>query len=160
MRRLTIGCLLACWSLLALPGTWNPAVAQSAANAQPTSLPSLVELPAAGSVATTGYFAPAAVSNTVGPRSLPVGPLPVHNGWPAGYAVAPAGASVRPATGWSSGGVRVAPLTTARPVTATTSVPPAGRPVRPVYVGKGLIGQPKLYVEGQPLRNALRFLTP
>ena len=28
------------------------------------------------------------------------------------------------------------------------------------YAGRGLIGQPKLYVTGQPLRNALRFLTP
>lgn len=137
MLRLTISCLLACWSLLALHGPWNPAVAQSAATAQPSSLPSLVDLPAAGTVATTGYFAP-----------------------PAGYAVVPASASVRPATGWSPSGLRVAPLTTARPATAATNAAPTGRPVRPVYVGKGLIGQPKLYVAGQPLRNALRFLTP
>ena len=31
---------------------------------------------------------------------------------------------------------------------------------RPYYVGRGLIGQPKLYVGGQPLRNVLRFITP
>ena len=31
---------------------------------------------------------------------------------------------------------------------------------RPYYVGRGLIGQPKLYVGGQPIRNALRFITP
>ncbi len=27
------------------------------------------------------------------------------------------------------------------------------------YVGRGLIGQPKLYVKNQPIRNALRYLT-
>lgn len=140
MCRLTISCLLACWSLLALYGPWNPAVAQSAATAPPSSLPSLADLPP---------------TLSAGPS-----PPPVHNGWPAGYAVVPAGAHVRPATGWSPSGLRVAPLTTARPATAVTNAAPTGRPVRPVYVGKGLIGQPKLYVEGQPLRNALRFLTP
>lgn len=28
------------------------------------------------------------------------------------------------------------------------------------YVGRGIIGQPKVYVPGQPIRNALRYLTP
>ena len=28
------------------------------------------------------------------------------------------------------------------------------------YFGRGLIGQPKVYVQGQPVRNALRFITP
>ena len=28
------------------------------------------------------------------------------------------------------------------------------------YIGRGIIGQPKLYVAGQPVRNALRFITP
>lgn len=41
------------------------------------------------------------------------------------------------------------------------------RPVLPVapvassyYVGRGVLGQPKLYVPGQPLRNFLRYLSP
>lgn len=46
-----------------------------------------------------------------------------------------------------------------RPVTPTPA-PVAARPTRPIYLGRGLIGQPKVYVEGQPFRNALRFLTP
>lgn len=29
-----------------------------------------------------------------------------------------------------------------------------------VVVGRGILGQPKAYVPGQPLRNALRFVTP
>ena len=28
------------------------------------------------------------------------------------------------------------------------------------YIGRGIVGQPKLFVNGQPVRNALRFLTP
>ena len=31
---------------------------------------------------------------------------------------------------------------------------------RPVVVGRGIIGQPKAYVGGQPVRNAVRFVTP
>jgi hypothetical protein len=27
------------------------------------------------------------------------------------------------------------------------------------YVGRGIFGQPKVYVPGQPIRNALRYLT-
>ncbi len=37
-------------------------------------------------------------------------------------------------------------------------------PIVPAYpnavVGRGIIGQPKAYVPGQPLRNAIRFVTP
>jgi hypothetical protein len=37
-------------------------------------------------------------------------------------------------------------------------------PIVPAYpnvvVGRGIIGQPKAYVPGQPLRNAIRFITP
>ena len=43
----------------------------------------------------------------------------------------------------------------------------AFRPILPLaampgayYVGRGILGQPKLYVPGQPIRNALRWLTP
>jgi len=37
-------------------------------------------------------------------------------------------------------------------------VPPA--PPGGYVVGRGLIGQPKLYLPGQPIRNFLRYLTP
>ncbi len=60
------------------------------------------------------------------------------------------------------------------PQPQTTFLPPAGRqptivyrPAAPVealpskyHVGHGIIGQPKLYVTGQHLRNILRFITP
>ena len=31
---------------------------------------------------------------------------------------------------------------------------------RPVVVGRGIVGQPKIYVGGQPIRNTVRFVTP
>ncbi len=68
--------------------------------------------------------------------------------------VSPAGRQVTAYRVYPSAGVQ-----TWRPVTSPPA-PVAARPTRPVYMGRGLIGQPKLYVEGQPLRNALRFLTP
>jgi len=43
-------------------------------------------------------------------------------------------------------------------VPTTTVVPTTV--LRPAVVGRGIVGQPKLYVPGQPLRNALRFVTP
>ena len=57
------------------------------------------------------------------------------------------------------------------PTTAAYPIAQSGYSYRPVntalptqangtYVGRGLIGQPKAYVDGQPLRNFFRFLTP
>lgn len=35
------------------------------------------------------------------------------------------------------------------------------RPLPPTYaVGRGILGQPKVYVPGQPLRNFVRYLSP
>jgi hypothetical protein len=35
------------------------------------------------------------------------------------------------------------------------------RPLPPAYaVGRGIVGQPKVYVPGQPLRNFVRYLSP
>jgi hypothetical protein len=45
------------------------------------------------------------------------------------------------------------PYQVRRPTAAPARVPAS------VYYGKGIIGQPKLYVNGQPLRNVLRWLT-
>lgn len=39
------------------------------------------------------------------------------------------------------------------------SLPVSGYPGN-VYFGRGIIGQPKAYVPGQPLRNAIRYITP
>lgn len=42
----------------------------------------------------------------------------------------------------------------------------AYRPIYPLaspqasYVGQGILGQPKAYVSGQPVRNFLRYITP
>jgi hypothetical protein len=47
-----------------------------------------------------------------------------------------------------------APVVAYRPVVATPPLPPRHR------FGRGLIGQPVVYVDGQPVRNALRWLFP
>ncbi len=47
-----------------------------------------------------------------------------------------------------------APLVTYRPLLPLVAVP------RSYQVGRGILGQPKVYVPGQPIRNALRYLTP
>jgi hypothetical protein len=41
-----------------------------------------------------------------------------------------------------------------RPLVAVTAMPPA------YEVGRGILGQPKLYVPQQPVRNFFRWLTP
>ena len=56
------------------------------------------------------------------------------------------------------------PLAAPAPVAAAAA--PAGALIslgqqrNPVEVGQGLIGQPKAYVPGQPVRNWLRYFTP
>ena len=46
------------------------------------------------------------------------------------------------------------PLVTYRPLVPLVSMP------RSYQVGRGILGQVKVYVPGQPIRNALRYLTP
>lgn len=47
-----------------------------------------------------------------------------------------------------------APWWVYRPLVPVAAPPPV------YYLGRGIIGQPKVYIPGQPVRNALRFLTP
>ncbi len=84
--------------------------------------------------------------------------------------------------------VVAAPVTVCRPVVCCPTAPPRtyapqeGTPPRASYrpaspapqvvyqpvvvsspryvLGRGILGQPKLYVDGQPVRNFLRWLTP
>lgn len=68
--------------------------------------------------------------------------------------------------------VVMVPVGGANPVAAPGALPPTTIPgtvyqpfvpsVAPspvYYFGRGILGQPKIYVPGQPVRNALRFLT-
>lgn len=49
---------------------------------------------------------------------------------------------------------QVGPVVTYRPLVPVVPMPTQ------YYVGQGLLGQPKLYVPAQPVRNFLRYLTP
>lgn len=51
------------------------------------------------------------------------------------------------------------PVVTAAPVPVTT-YSPVVTAYPSYYVGRGVVGQPTVYVPGQPVRNALRFLAP
>ncbi len=71
------------------------------------------------------------------------------------YAPSPAGMLVLPPPPPVAGvPVQVGPVVTYRPLVPVVPMPPQ------YYLGQGLLGQPKLYVPDQPLRNFLRYLTP
>ena len=96
------------------------------------------------------------------PPTLQPYPLAVSPGYPAATAVSrPIVPLVAypPAAGYVGRPIGPAyppPVpATAYNVYRPTTPPPGG-----IYYGRGLIGQPKAYVSGQPIRNALRFLTP
>lgn len=50
--------------------------------------------------------------------------------------------------------VQVSPVVTYRPLVPVVPLPAQ------YYLGQGLLGQPKLYVPNQPVRNFLRYLSP
>lgn len=55
---------------------------------------------------------------------------------------------------------QVSPHAVARPVSAYRPIAPIGTTPANSYVGPGILGQPKAYVPGQPLRNFARYLLP
>ena len=57
------------------------------------------------------------------------------------------------------GGILPAPVAAGVPQTGYQSPVVLGQNPSNHYIGRGIVGQPKLYVSGQPIRNALRFLT-
>ncbi len=63
--------------------------------------------------------------------------------------------------GYSNGSV-ISPAYATMPVASYRTLRPVGAPAVPsgYTLGRGLIGQPKLYRPGQPVRNFLRYITP
>ena len=53
-----------------------------------------------------------------------------------------------------------APATTCTPAVGMRAPVVLGQNPSSHYIGRGIVGQPKVFVSGQPLRNALRFITP
>jgi hypothetical protein len=84
--------------------------------------------------------------------------------------VGPAIAAAQPTPYLPPASVSVAPVVTVPPVIEVPTSPPASCAYRPLVavtamppayeVGRGILGQPKLYVPRQPLRNFVRWLTP
>ncbi len=52
------------------------------------------------------------------------------------------------------------PYVVARPVYAYRPILPVASMPRSYFVGPGIIGQPTVYVPGQPVRNLLRYVSP
>jgi hypothetical protein len=107
--------------------------------ADPTALPpAYYEQPAAPSApqATVGISQPAAT------------PSPSSTVWPP-VVLPPANAPV----------YAHSPQMVAPPVTAYRPLVPVAPPPPSYYLGRGIFGQPKLYVPEQPVRNFLRYLS-
>lgn len=84
---------------------------------------------------------PVTYSASPAPLLLPPPPPP----WSTSVVAVPAGAAV------AAPGV---PVVTYRPLVPVIPMP--GQ----YYLGRGVLGQPKLYVPNQPLRNFVRYLSP
>ena len=81
---------------------------------------------------------------------------------PATYQATPTPYQARPTTvtGYPETVTTLPPTTTSvRVLRPIVTVPPAPTVPEGYVVGKGLIGQPKLYIPGQPVRNFLRYIT-
>ena len=107
--------------------------------ADPTPLaPAYYEQPAAPSAprSTAGISQPAAI------------PSPSSTAWPP-VVLPPANAPV----------YAHSPQLVTPPVTAYRPLVPVAPPPPNYYLGRGIFGQPKLYVPEQPVRNFLRYLS-
>jgi len=92
------------------------------------------------------YEAPGATPPTAAPASSPPG-VTVWRPAPVETYVQPPAILCRPAPVYQ-------PLTVYRPVIALAPAP------KTYVVGRGVLGQPKVYVPAQPVRNFLRWLSP
>ncbi len=113
--------------------------------------PRAVAVPISNQTTTAAYYAPASARST--PIVQTYAASPISPG--AGYA--PANCSGTATT------VRYAPVTYPSPPTRTFTY----RPLIPIqslpnssYIGQGIYGQPKAYVDGQPVRNFFRYILP
>ena len=105
-------------------------VAQIAAGQSCSGGPA-VRQPATASVPSTYYARdPAVTSRPVGSSVTTVSPVPF-----------------------------VGPTVPAAPNVVYRPLWPVSPPPQPYYIGPGLLGQPKLYMPGQPVRNFFRYLS-
>lgn len=120
--------------------TWQtaPVAAGPAASPNVASSPSVLLLPPPPPLASAPALPPALIQP---PLTVPAH-TPTVTAIPAQPPIsAPTAASANP-------------VVTYRPLVPIASMPPQ------YYVGRGLLGQPKLYVPNQPVRNFVRYLSP
>jgi hypothetical protein len=149
------GCLLTSAAGAQVIGTYRPSVVKyypAATSAAPASYQART-----AAISPVGYYPTTTVSAPITTLGGPqvVSPLPVAN---TSYYGAPLGGS---ACCCSSGGVPVAPIAaTANYSSAPIVYANAGGLGGNRYIGRSLWGGPKVYANGQPVRNALRWLGP
>ncbi|MCC9605972.1 hypothetical protein LOC68_20225 [Blastopirellula sp. JC732] len=142
---------------------YAPSLAPST-QAPPTYLPPKVVAPApstnwsAATPSTTTYAAPAPTTTSVSPAVCYSSPNPIPTVAPATYA-APAPTTIVTQSPIITGPTVVSPPpvrfnTTYRPI-----LPVAGIPAD-FSVGQGIYGQPRVYVDNQPVRNFFRYILP
>lgn len=117
--------------------------------------------PTASVVSPTVAFTPAPAPADLRPTLVPVPPTgaSMPSIPPQGNAFVPVDGNCGCSPVVGIGG-RVAPAPYA-PMSVNSYRPLVPQPVAPQYtIGKGILGQPTLYVPGQPVRNVLRWLSP
>lgn len=159
------------------PADYPPTLQGSPLPGTPSSSPAISSGPAAVPAPGTRIIAPAPSSTVIGPAGggcacgssptvIQQRPVPsiTYGARPATvYTPAPVVVQQRyvpalpPTTTAVVGAAPAAPIVQA----GLPPLLPLTRPAaRPVFVSEGLLGQPVVYVPGQPVRNLLRYLTP
>lgn len=142
---------------------YYPSTANSLVPTTTFGAPGVVyETPVYGS-ATTTYYAPATTTFYAPPTTTFYAPATTAYYAPTTAYYAPA-VTVAPTVTYYAPVPAVVPMTTYyAPVVGNGVVVAAYTPAMvatPYIVGRGSLGQPKVYVAGQPIRNAMRFVTP
>lgn len=113
-------------------------------NPQIYTYPSITTTNYAGQTLGAEYYTPA---NTATAPIQTIGSSVVGVGNPCGCSPGPAAVGYSPVT--------YAPANAYRPLVPLRNGVPPG-----TYIGQGLVGQPKAYVEGQSIRNFFRYVLP
>jgi DNA-directed RNA polymerase II subunit RPB1 len=115
----------------------------------------------------TAYYAPTSVYYSRATRSYYAGSAPVTTYYAPATTTyyAPTTAYYAPTTSYYAARTSYYAPTTSyyAPTTAYYGATAVAAPVvvgRPAVLGSGSLGQPKVYIPGQPIRNALRWATP
>jgi len=120
--------------------------------------------PASGGISTGSSPHPATFQGSAPPGPEATNAAPNGSGSTGLAATGTARIDTAPPTQFAcppyAAGPRVVSAATPAPAIVYRPVVPVFRMPRSYVVGRGILGQPKVYVPGQPVRNTFRWLTP